>query len=499
MVMNALSAGELISQRTIEEREISGHVSRTGGGEDFSSVLAHLTGIGESPLQRGADANRVDAFRDTLSAESAEHAEREKPVEPPVGRQAETERDQVQGCRRCDRAQEGERPMDGERVQREDRAERGDGKGSAEAERSTEGQKSRRGEDLKEIASGHLPAGKTRSGKRVSVRAAGRAVTGRLGFRHTASAEATAAATRGSRQGSEKQHSSIQPANPDSVRELLKRLSWRRQSSGSGSRVSNHPFKEGADARFFSRARAVGHNFLLDSSTLQRKAETPRSVKKWHGEHASRRIAGGENGGSSHGVFARRMSDTQQLMSSFSVDRDRFTGGNDEPGIQRMQDFMLSKYEESAKSVDVKINYQNMKNVDGNFDEIVRQFNILVKNGGGEARIVLEPEHLGHLKLRIQLDRGEIATNMVVENQAVKDLIMSRLNILEESLLKHGFGLGSFEVGVKGENAEDNRSSTKAQGRKGGIPAVPVEEPVLSEGVPGQYLPWISSVVNVTV
>jgi flagellar hook-length control protein FliK len=113
--------------------------------------------------------------------------------------------------------------------------------------------------------------------------------------------------------------------------------------------------------------------------------------------------------------------------------------------------------------------------------------------------MVLEPEHLGQLRLRIQLDRGEVTTNMVVDNQAVKELIMSRLNVLEESLLEHGFGLGSFEVGVKGENAEGDRSSTEAQGRKVSSTVNPVDNPIPVEGVREQYLPWISSRVNITV
>ena len=36
-----------------------------------------------------------------------------------------------------------------------------------------------------------------------------------------------------------------------------------------------------------------------------------------------------------------------------------------------------------------------------------------------------------------------------MENQAVKDLIVTRLNVLEQGLLQHGFSLGSFQVEVK--------------------------------------------------
>jgi flagellar hook-length control protein FliK len=170
-------------------------------------------------------------------------------------------------------------------------------------------------------------------------------------------------------------------------------------------------------------------------------------------------------------------------------------------GGERLLETALSKYEGSIKTVDVKSYYQNIQNADGNFDEIVRQFTLLMRKGGGEAKLLLQPEHLGSLKLRIQLDRGEVATSIVVDNQAVKDLILSRLNILEESLLEHGFGLGSFEVGVKGENGDGETASGTARGSTGGgnQGEAPLAEDELVADYVAAQLPWMSTRVNITV
>jgi len=170
-------------------------------------------------------------------------------------------------------------------------------------------------------------------------------------------------------------------------------------------------------------------------------------------------------------------------------------------GGERLLETALSKYEGSIKTVDVKSHYQNIQNADGNFDEIVRQFTLLMRKGGGEAKLLLRPEHLGSLKLRIQLDRGEVATSIVVDNQAVKDLILSRLNILEESLLEHGFGLGSFEVGVKGENGDGETASGTARGSTGGgnQGEAPLAEDELVADYVAAQLPWMSTRVNITV
>jgi flagellar hook-length control protein FliK len=162
-----------------------------------------------------------------------------------------------------------------------------------------------------------------------------------------------------------------------------------------------------------------------------------------------------------------------------------------------------SRFEDPVKGLEMKSNTPNIGSTDGNFEEIVRQFTILVRKGGGEARMVLQPENLGSLKLKIQLDRGEIATSILVDNQAVKDLILSRLNILEEGLLKHGFDLGSFEVGVRGESGADEqaRSDRAAQDGKGsGLAAVqPGDDGMYPDALQAQQLPWISTRVNITV
>ena len=99
--------------------------------------------------------------------------------------------------------------------------------------------------------------------------------------------------------------------------------------------------------------------------------------------------------------------------------------------------------------------------------------------------------------MRIQLDRGEISTNIIVDNQAVKDLILSRLNVLEESLLSHGFDIGSFDVGVKGESAQEGMESRDAKNNTALNMVSEMEEVV--ESPMEQYLPWISTLVNITV
>lgn len=165
------------------------------------------------------------------------------------------------------------------------------------------------------------------------------------------------------------------------------------------------------------------------------------------------------------------------------------TGLRTEPGP-------VARYEGAVRTVEPKSHYGIAKYADGNFDEIVKQFTLLVGKGGGEARIVLQPESLGHLKLNIKLSNQEVQTSILVDNQAVRDLIVSKLNILEESLLQHGFNLGSCDVGVRDG---DGKGAAAGNGkRKGKMLPVMDEAQDITEA-PGQRIPWMSTVVNITV
>jgi len=155
------------------------------------------------------------------------------------------------------------------------------------------------------------------------------------------------------------------------------------------------------------------------------------------------------------------------------------------------------KYEQSAQNVNVKTHYQFQKIADGNFDEIIKQFTLILKRGGGEARLHLHPESLGELKLSIKLNNNEVSTNMLVDNQTVRDLIMARLNMLEESLQEQGFRLGSFQVEVKDRQ---NDSHEVFNGAKRGAAVVSIsDDDVFSEDAAPTVPPWMSTLINITV
>jgi len=160
---------------------------------------------------------------------------------------------------------------------------------------------------------------------------------------------------------------------------------------------------------------------------------------------------------------------------------------------------ILEKYDNTSQSAEIKRHYQIHKIADGNFEEIIRQFTFVVNKGGGEARLQLQPESLGTLRMKIKLNHNEVHTNIIVDNQAVKDLIMSKLNHLEENLLRQGFHLGSFEVEVKDQNKASQGSYREI---KKGRSIQKIDHDGSTEevsSVRSASLPWISTIVNITV
>jgi len=191
-----------------------------------------------------------------------------------------------------------------------------------------------------------------------------------------------------------------------------------------------------------------------------------------------------------------RMSIFTQLLrgnpdqSPSAAGKDRMDAGSD-------LTVASERYEQSVPRLVMNQHPPVSKSTDEIFNEIVRQFSLTVKNGGGEARVVLQPEILGKIKMDLKLNDHRINSLFVVENQSIKDLIMSKLNILENSLLQQGFSLGSFQVEVREKNMG---MQTSEQGlthkNRSGYGGDDEQENLIPAS--SFTLPWISTVVNVT-
>jgi len=86
-------------------------------------------------------------------------------------------------------------------------------------------------------------------------------------------------------------------------------------------------------------------------------------------------------------------------------------------------------------------------------DSVKKSGIILKENGNGEIHLVLRPESLGNVKIRLNITDNRIAGRIIVENNSMKQLIDSHLADLKTALMHDGFMGSSFDVSVSNGSA----------------------------------------------
>jgi flagellar hook-length control protein FliK len=86
--------------------------------------------------------------------------------------------------------------------------------------------------------------------------------------------------------------------------------------------------------------------------------------------------------------------------------------------------------------------------------ELVRASSLVLKDGGGEIRLVLKPESLGSVRIRMNIVDNAIEGRIIVDSSAVKHVLDGSVDALRRALTAEGFQMGSLQVSVGGQNAE---------------------------------------------
>ena len=80
--------------------------------------------------------------------------------------------------------------------------------------------------------------------------------------------------------------------------------------------------------------------------------------------------------------------------------------------------------------------------------EFVKQTGIILREGGnGEIRLVLKPENLGSIRIRLAVSESSLEGRIVVDNNSVKELVESSLDNLRNALRLEGYQT-NLEVSV---------------------------------------------------
>lgn len=100
-------------------------------------------------------------------------------------------------------------------------------------------------------------------------------------------------------------------------------------------------------------------------------------------------------------------------------------------------------------------------------DQIVKGISLRTTGDSSQVQLRLQPEHLGDVSLKITVTGNTITANVVAQNGAVRDVLLSNQQHLARSLAEAGLSLGKFSVNVSGGNAGFTQQQSQQQAKHG--------------------------------
>ncbi|MBN1649378.1 MAG: flagellar hook-length control protein FliK [Spirochaetales bacterium] len=132
--------------------------------------------------------------------------------------------------------------------------------------------------------------------------------------------------------------------------------------------------------------------------------------------------------------------------------------------LQGMTDLKTSEqFEKLSQAKQTDILHTQLR--DGLNAEIVKQTRFIIDSDSkGEIRLVLKPEHLGNVRIRINLEDNHIAGKILVENNTVKEAFQQNMRHLQDAFRENGFESAAMDVFVEDRNSGRNQDGK--QGRQ---------------------------------
>lgn len=77
----------------------------------------------------------------------------------------------------------------------------------------------------------------------------------------------------------------------------------------------------------------------------------------------------------------------------------------------------------------------------GRFSKITKD-----KTGTSEAKFTMYPEHLGHLEIKIAVQKGHITAQIITDTQTAREALEGQLTMLKQTLQQHGLQVQKIEI-----------------------------------------------------
>lgn len=139
-----------------------------------------------------------------------------------------------------------------------------------------------------------------------------------------------------------------------------------------------------------------------------------------------------------------------ELTTDVSKDKDSDLEGDGQNEDLKSQ--MHVNSQEAHKSTKAKSEFivgapkATEAEVQSNVKELISQAQFLVKKGGGEMKVALNPEGLGEVNLKVSMNNGQVNVEMVTGSEEAKKIIEKGLGELRDNLAMHKMHLDSIKI-----------------------------------------------------
>lgn len=119
--------------------------------------------------------------------------------------------------------------------------------------------------------------------------------------------------------------------------------------------------------------------------------------------------------------------------------------------------FSISEVNSNTKVFNASLpKIQVLKNINTSdvIAQIMEKLKVSVKPDLSEVKILLRPEQLGEVSLKIATQNGIVTAQFIAESQKVKEIIESNFNQLRDMLSEQGVDVGALEVNVSNSDEE---------------------------------------------
>ncbi len=119
--------------------------------------------------------------------------------------------------------------------------------------------------------------------------------------------------------------------------------------------------------------------------------------------------------------------------------------------------FSISEVNNNTKVFNASLpKTQALKNINTSdvIAQIMEKLKVSVKPDLSEVKILLRPEQLGEVSLKIATQNGIVTAQFIAESQKVKEIIESNFNQLRDMLSEQGVDVGALEVNVSNGDEE---------------------------------------------